>query len=437
MSVLIVSVLALLLVSAMASGTEAALFAVPISKVRALVEEERRGSRALQVIKDDMSRAITTVVIINNIANIVGSIAVGALALEQFGEEPPIFGYLPWMSIFSGVLTFLVIAFSEVVPKTLGERYAERLSLFASPILLATIKLFTPFIWVLNIVTGPFTRFQGTGLAVTSEAEIKALTELGHRAGIIDQDENDLIHNVFSLGDVDAADIMTPLARVDYLQAGVKLDDVREQLASLTHTRLPVIDGTFDKLEGVVHLRNLLQGIAEGNGQKTVREFASEPTYIPSTAAGDTLLRHFQKTKQHLTIVVDGFGTMLGVLTLEDVLEVLVGDIVDETDLEVQEMEILSDDTVWALSEADAIDVNEAISVNLPDMRVGELIIEELGRIPKEGEVFMLGRDAECTVISGTPRAIEKVQICRVEVELDDGSTRSPSMETAIPDLES
>ena len=117
----------------------------------------------------------------------------------------------------------------------------------------------------------------------------------------------------------------------------------------------------------------MLQGLAEGSGQKQVREFAKEPTYIPSTASGDALLKHFQKTKQHLTIVVDGFGTMLGVLTLEDVLEVLVGDIVDETDREIQEIEVISEDTVWVIAEADSIDVNETIFVNLPDMRVGEL----------------------------------------------------------------
>ena len=432
MGVLAVSVFVLLFVSAMASGTEAALFAVPISKVKAFLDEEKRGAKALQTIKDDMGRAITTVVIINNIANIVGSIAVGSLAARHFGEAT-LFGYIPGMTIFSGVLTFLVIAFSEVVPKTLGERHAERLSLLISPILLGLIKFFQPFIWVLEFVTSPFTRFGGSALAVTSEAEIKALTELGHRAGIIEAEESELIHNVFTLGDVDAADIMTPLAKVDYLQANQNLDDIREQLATLTHTRLPVIDGTFEHLEGVVHLRNMLQGLAEGAGQKQVRDFAKEPTYIPSTASGDALLKHFQRTKQHLTIVVDGFGTMLGVLTLEDVLEVLVGDIVDETDREVQEIEIISDDTVWVIAEADSIDVNETIFVNLPDMRVGELIIEELGRIPEVGEIFKLGQDAECTVISGTPRAIDKVQIRKIEME-EDLSTRQPSMETAIPD---
>ena len=433
MTVLILSVLVLLLVSALASGTEAALFAVSVGQVQAYVDEKRRGSKALQYLKEHMSKTITTVVIINNIANIVGSIAVGNIAAVVL--EP----YSNWtvsaVTVFSAVLTFLVIAFSEIVPKTLGERYAERISLIIAPPLKMLTTSFTPVIWVLNVVTKPFTRFAGDGLAVTSEAEIKALTELGKKAGIIEEGESELIHQVFALTDVDAADIMTPLAKVDYLQATDKLGDVRERLSSLTHTRLPIIDGTFDRLEGVVHLRNLLQGLAEDRDDECVRDFALEPTFIPSTASGENLLQHFKRTKQHLTIVVDGFGTVLGVLTLEDVLEVLVGDIVDETDLEIQEIEQLSEDVVLVMAEADAIDVNEAICVNLPDMRVGELIIEELGRIPKQGEIFHVGPDAEFTVVSGTPRAIEKVQIRRLEIEMEEDSEGAifSSIVKAIP----
>ena len=149
-----------------------------------------------------------------------------------------------------------------------------------------------------------------------------------------------------------------------------------------------------------------------------------EPTFIPSSASGDELLRHFKRTKQHLTIVVDAYGTVLGVLTLEDVLEILVGEIIDETDLENAEIEIIDSDRVLAVGEADASEVNAAIEVHLPDMRVGELIIEELGRIPTQGEIFNL-YDAEFTVVDGTPRVINSVQIRRLEPEewSEDGDT--------------
>jgi len=289
-------------------------------------------------------------------------------------------------------------------------------------------KLVHPLIILLNWVTSPFTRWGGSSIAVTSEAEIRALAELGKQAGVIEIDESELIHNVFQLNDVEAYDIMTPLAKVDYLEGNHTLESLRPRFAELTHTRLPVLDGSFDKLVGVVHLRTLLQALAEGKGNLPVKDFVSPPSYIPSTKVGDDLLRHFKKTKQHLAIVVDGFGTVLGVLTLEDVLEVLVGDIVDETDIEREKIEFIDSDRALVYAEADALDVNEMIGVNLDDMRIGELIIEKLGRIPEEGELFIIS-NAEFTVVKGSPRAINCVEIRRLsEDELpssDDDETET------------
>jgi CBS domain containing-hemolysin-like protein len=411
---LILAIITLLTVSAIASGTEAALFTVPLGKVESFVDEKRRGSQALQRIKKDMVRAITTIVIINNVANIVGSIIVGGMAATVLADKG--IGPISGVAIFSGVLTFLVIAFSEIVPKTVGERQCDRISLLMAPIILLITKLVYPLIIMLNWVTKPFTRFGGSSIAVTSEAEIRALTELGKQAGVIEIDESELIHNVFQLNDIEAYDIMTPLAKVDYLEGNKSLESLRPKLAKLTHTRIPVLDGSFDKLLGVVHLRTLLQALTEGKGDLPVKSFVSPPSYIPSTKAGDDLLRHFKQTKQHLAVVVDGFGTMLGVLTLEDVLEVLVGDIVDETDVEREKIEYIDSDRALVYAEADALDVNELIGVSLDDMRIGELIIEELGRIPEEGELFIIS-NAEFVVVKGSPRAINCVEIRRLSSE--------------------
>lgn len=418
---LAIAVFLLLFISALASGTEAALFAVPLARVESFVDQKRRGASSLQLVKNDMVQTITTVVIINNIANIVGSIFVGNMAAKVFTGA---YGIFSGVGIFSSILTFLVIAFSEIVPKTVGEKQCEKISLFMAPLILLLTKMFRPLIWVLNLVTRPFTALGGSGIAVTSEAEIRALTELGSKAGIIDQKESELIKNVFELNDHEASDIMTPVGKVDYLQADKTLESLRPTLADLTHTRLPVLDGSFDQLIGVVHLRTLLQALSDGEGKRPVRDFIMEPTFIPSSASGDELLRHFKRTKQHLTIVVDAYGTVLGVLTLEDVLEILVGEIIDETDLENAEIEIIDSDRVLAVGEADASEVNAAIEVHLPDMRVGELIIEELGRIPTQGEIFNL-YDAEFTVVDGTPRVINSVQIRRLEPEewSEDGDT--------------
>ena len=426
-------VVALLVTSALASGTEAAMFAVSVSKVEAFVEEKQRGALALQKVKENMAATITTVVVINNIANIVGSIFVGSVAAKVL--EPYELGPLTGVALFSGLLTFFVIAFSEIVPKTVGERNCDRIALWTAGPVLWISRLFKPLLMLLDFVTSPFTKLGNVGSAITSEAEIRALTELGEKAGVIEHNESEIIRNVFTLNDNTAADLMTPLHQVDYLQASDNIDSIREHLAELTHTRLPVIDRSFDKLEGVVNIRTLLQALAEDKDDALVRDFIYQPTFIASTATGDDLLALFKKSKQHLGIVVDGFGTMLGVLTLEDVLEVLVGDIMDETDQEHEEIVVEEPGVVLVYPEADAIEVNETIHVNLPDLRIGELILDELGEIPEVGRVFLI-KDAEIEIVEGTPRAINLVRIRRVEPEeiSEDGdTTRFSSIETANP----
>ena len=410
---LVFTVMLVLLVSAWASGTEASLFAVPLSKVETFIETKRRGSAQLKQVKQNIGTHIMTIVIINNIANIVGSIVVGGMAAYHFRDVAV--GPLNGVGIFSAVLTFLVITFSEIVPKTLGERHADKVALLMAPLVLFLSKLSVPLIYILRLVTRPFVG-QSEGLLTTSEAEIRALTEIGSRSGVIEEDEGELIRNVFELNDITAYDIMTPLAKVDALEADQSLDSLRDLIPQITHTRLPVHEGSFAQLVGVVHLRNILQALSEGRGDCTVRELTTPSVFIPSTAVGDDLLRHFKRTKQHLAIVVDAFGTVLGILTLEDVLEVLVGDIVDETDIEPEEIELLAENRVLVISEAEGEAVNNLIGTHLSELRIGEIVINALGRIPEIGEQFIID-DAEFTIRSGTPRAWTSAEIRLLSTE--------------------
>ncbi|MBW2712624.1 MAG: DUF21 domain-containing protein, partial [Deltaproteobacteria bacterium] len=194
------TVLLMLAVSALSSGTEAAIFAVPYTRVRAAIDEKRMGANALLSIKDDMRKPIMTIVIFNNVANIAGSITAGTLAALHFGDA--------WVGIFSGSLTFLVIIFAEVLPKTVGERNALTVSLVMARPLLVVSKSLTPIIWFIEKIVTPFIGNPRKG--VTSEEEITILTQLGHEAGVIEEDESELIQRVFKLNDITAWDMMTP-----------------------------------------------------------------------------------------------------------------------------------------------------------------------------------------------------------------------------------
>ena len=317
------------------------------------------------------------------------------------------------MGLFSGGLTFLVIVFAEIIPKTVGERFCQPIALTMSVPVLMVAKAMLPLIWIIELLTRPFAA-RGQGIA-TSEEEITALTRLGQLTGAIEPDESELIQRVFRLNDVTAWDIMTPLSQIDAIDGRRTLGDVREELMTLTHTRLPVHEGSLDKLTGVVHLRAMLQALSNGQEMLPVRALAKEPTFIPESATGDDLLRHFQRTKQHLAIVVDAFGTVLGLLTLEDVLEVLVGDIMDETDFEPDTIKRLSKNEILVDAATEMEDIVRILKLEVPtDGRIGEKLIEHLGHIPAVGDIIHLDElTVTVTVAEATPRAIKRLRVVK------------------------
>lgn len=189
---LVLAIGIVLISSAICSGTEAALFSIPLIKVRQLAQSKQVSALALLAIRENMSRPIATIVILNNIANIVGSIMVGNIATSVLGSR--------WLGVVSGVLTFLVIIFSEIIPKTVGESHAERISLAVARPVRTLTRLLTPLIWCVEKIVTPFTH-DGDSFT-TDEAEIKLLAKIGHKEGVIEQDESDMIQRVFKLDNV-------------------------------------------------------------------------------------------------------------------------------------------------------------------------------------------------------------------------------------------
>ncbi len=377
MTSLLLAVLAVLIASALASGTEAALFAVGTPEVLAAVDKRRRGAKTLRRLQRDLTRPIMAIVIWNNIANIGGSILVGSLAAKQLGSG--------WLGAFSALLTFLVILFSEIIPKTLGERNALTVGLMiAQPVTLLTKALF-PFIVLVELLVRPIAP---PADRKTSEDEIRALTRQGGREGVIEADENELIQRVFRMNDTTAGMILTPMPQVDSLEASKLIGDLSTWARDVTHTRIPLhIADDITEVVGVVNVRWILQALADGRQDQPVAALAQDPWFVPSSMAVDDLLREFQTRKQHLAVVVDGLGTLQGVVTLEDVLEELVGEIEDETDLETRELVRLSEDMLLLQPEADMAEVADALGIRCErDGRIAELLVEDLGRIPKARE---------------------------------------------------
>jgi CBS domain containing-hemolysin-like protein len=330
MFALIIVVALILMGSAFCSGAEAAILSISPIKVRQLAQSKKPAALALARIRSHITRPIATIVILNNIFNIVGSIIFGSMAIRVLDTK--------WLGLVSGILTFLIIIFGEILPKTVGQRYAESISLFvAIPVKFLTIIL-TPLVWLVERATAPFVKRQS--LPTTDEAEIKFLTNIGYQEGVIEDDEAEMIQRVFQLNDLNASDLMSPRIIVTYLKGEQTLAECQSEIIKSQHTRILVINETIDDVTGLVLKDELLTAMIEGDGDRQINTLQRPVHFVPETNRADKLLKVFQDNREHLAVVLDEYSGMAGVVTLEDVLEVLTGEIVDETDRNVDLQEI-------------------------------------------------------------------------------------------------
>ena len=327
MTTLVLLVLALVLASGLTSMSEAALFSVPISKVYLARNENRSGGGRLAAIKENMQRPISALVILNNLINILGSVMVG-----YYAAKPDVLGD-PYKGTFAA---FLIIVFSEIIPKTVGERYSLGISLGAAiPLTLITWILW-PAILVIEQIARPFSGKASKD--VTSEEEIRMMADMGNKAGLISGDESRLISNAFRLNDVTAREIMSHRLDLASLENDTPLEEINPSDLDMTHSRFVVTRaGDLDDIAGIIYLRDLLLALAGDRTGLKVGDLKKPAHMVHDSTPAHQLLHQFQVKRQHLFVVLDEYGGTSGVVSLEDVLEELVGEIIDETDPDEEE----------------------------------------------------------------------------------------------------
>lgn len=329
MTTLLIVALLVIVISALCSGTEAALFSVPIMKVRQMADEQSKtgkikgATKCLLTIQEKMSRPISMIVILNNITNIGGTTAVTLLSSQIFDSLT--------VGLVSGALTFLLIIFAEIIPKTIGEKHCIKISLFmAKPVLILT-KISLPLIWLIEFLTRPFVGKDREVLS-TDEREIRYMAQLGEEEGVIEADELEMLQGVFQLNDMDARQLMTPRISLTCIEGDVSINSVIDEVIESQHSRIVIIGESRDDVIGVVLKSALLIAMVKGQGDEKVSAHGYTPVEVNHNNKADDILPIFQKSHQHLAIVRDEFGGVDGVITLEDIIEELTGEIVDETD---------------------------------------------------------------------------------------------------------
>ena len=313
----------ILFFSFLCSMSEAAILSVPLLRVRILVEQRRHGARDLLYIKENIALAVASLVIVNNSINIIGSMFIGQQITLRYGSH--------WLGVVSGVLTFLIIILGEVIPKVIGERFKTPVSLMVAKVVRILSGVLQPLVQAIMAVLKLWTPDLKTPRV--TEEEIKMMLKLGSDAGTVEIDEAELCNRVFRLNDLLAMHIMMPLKDTYMLPADKILAEVKERIILSPYNRLVVYGQNPADIVGVVEHRILLREIAKGNENSKVSAWMLKPIFVHQMMKADALMEKFQTFHQHLFIVQDHGGHNIGLVSMEDVLEELFGEIYDEKDV--------------------------------------------------------------------------------------------------------
>ena len=372
----------LLLFSAFFSSAETALFSISQTRARHLAKENIRSHQLIKRMKDDPHKLLTTILIGNNVVNVAASAIATSLTINMFSNYA--------VGLATGVMTLMILVFGEVIPKSFATRNNILLAkLTIYPIYWMSI-LFFPIIIFLNFIPRITGRMSKTPSA--TEEELITFVEVVEEQGEIKEEEREMIHNVFELDDTNASEIMTPRADMFVVEVDSPLD--LKTIAESGFTRIPVIEGDTDHVVGILNIKDIFMHQATSETPVDIRAIMRPPYFVPENKKLDRMLHQFKTRKNHLAIVVDEHGGVSGLITLEDALEELVGEIRDETDKEEPHI-ISKKPKEWiVLGKSEIEEVNEKIGMQIPETREYDtfsgFILDRIGRIPEEDESFTI-----------------------------------------------
>jgi putative hemolysin len=372
----------LLLFSAFFSSAETALFSISQTRARHMAKENIQSHQLIKRMKDDPHKLLTTILIGNNVVNVAASAIATALTINMFSNYA--------VGLTTGVMTLMILVFGEVIPKSFATRnniLIAKLTIF--PIYWMSI-LFFPIILFLNFIPRITGRMSKTPSA--TEEELITFVEVVEEQGEIKEEEREMIHNVFELDDTNASEIMTPRADMFVVEVDSPLD--LKTIAESGFTRIPVIEGDTDHVVGILNIKDIFMHQATSETPVDVRAIMRPPYFVPENKKLDRMLHQFKSRKNHMAIIVDEHGGVSGLITLEDALEELVGEIRDETDKEEPHI-ISKKPKEWiVLGKSEIEEVNEKIGMQIPETREYDtfsgFILDRIGRIPEEDEAFTI-----------------------------------------------
>jgi putative hemolysin len=429
------AVLALLiLVNAFFAASEIAIVSVRKTRLKQLVDEGNREARIIDSLSENSSRLLATVQVGVTLVGFF-SAAVGAIALaDPFYNlmllvglpMAPEAGHSLAVTVITTVLAFLMLLLGELVPKTIALQHAEKVALAVARPVDALAHILAPMVglltWVTDLLVGLVGQSRKSTMPFVTAEEIMTMVDAGQEGGVIENTEKEMIYSIFEMGQTTTREVMVPRMDVFALAVETPLPEVISAAVRTSHTRIPVFEGNRDNIVGIVHTKDLLKCGQDVGPVSSLRDLLRPAYFVPESKKIDELLREMQAHQVHMAIAVDEYGGTAGLVTLEDVLEEIVGEIKDEYDKEEALMQPVGEGEAIFQGITPLNHVNETMGLELKadDVdSVGGYVYSQLGRIPAPGEKVVTDC-ATITVLSTAGRRIKKVKVTKVMLPHDE-----------------
>ncbi|HUK92746.1 MAG TPA: hemolysin family protein [Methanomicrobiales archaeon] len=397
-----------IILSAFFSGSEVALLSITHAKVKTLLAKGGGGARALADLKRSPDHIIITVLIANTLVNVGAASIATSLAIERFGNTG--------IGIATGVVVLILLVFGEIGPKMFAVRFTEPVALAVSPIIRFLARVFSPFIWVFDRLARSMELTKAFAKPAITEEEIRGWIELGHEDGTLEKEEQEMLFNVLEFGDTIAREVMTPRVNVVMIDEKDSLTHAVGIFKETGFSRLPVYSGEKGNVTGLLNVKEVFPVVLEQKAGVTIRELMHETYFTPETAKIDDVLKELQKRKIHMGFVLDEYGEFSGIITVEDILEELVGEILDEFDQDEPEIQTVEPGVYLINGQVRVKDANDRLGISLPLEAsydtLGGLATERLGHIPRRGDMVSIdGAAITLTVIQMLGRRVGRVKV--------------------------
>lgn len=384
-------ILFLLSISAFFSGSETALTATSRARMHKLESDGNKRAEIVNRLINDPERLIGGILLGNNIVNILASVLAGTVFAALFGESGVIYATI--------TMTILVVTFAEVLPKTLAIARSDSFAMFVAPVMKIIVLVLAPFINVVQMVVRNVLKLFGVDISedeavLSANDELRGAIDLHHKEDRLDKESRDLIRGALELDEIRIEEVMIHRKSVEMIDANAPVEDNIEKSLQSVFTRIPVFRDDPDNIIGVLHAKDLSRTLWDNGGEKSkidIAAIARTPYFVPETTTLSEQLDMFRLKQEHFAIVVDEYGSVQGLVTLEDILEEIVGEIEDEYDSPVQGVRPQADGSLHVDGDVTIRDLNRAMDWNLPDeeaVTIAGLIIHESQTIPDIGQTF-------------------------------------------------